>query len=131
MLRYLDSSALLKLGVAETESGRLAEHLSDPGDDAVCSALGAVEVRRAIARAGLADQAADRVDAVLATVDLRRIDEAILGAAAELDPASIRTLDAIHLATALELGEEIGELVAYDRRLLDAAAVHGLTVVSP
>lgn len=130
MLRYLDSSALVKLVVPEAESDRLVGHLAT-GGEAVSSILSVVEVSRAVARAGLGVQAAPRVEAVLAAVDLRRIDTEIIDAAAGLEPAGVRTLDALHLATALELGAEIDELVAYDRRLLEAAARHGLATASP
>lgn len=107
------------------------KHLSDPDDAAVCSALCLVEVGRAVTRAGIGAEAATRVKAVLSSVELRRIDGEILSAASQLEPESLRTLDAIHLATALELSGELGELVAYDRRLLDAAARHGLPLASP
>ena len=131
MLRYLDSSALVKLVVAEPESPDLVEHLADPADEAVCSTLGIVEVTRAVARTGLADKASARLEAVFSAVDLRSIDQGIIATAAELAPSELRTLDAIHLATALELAEELGEFVAYDRRLLEAAAGHGINTASP
>lgn len=131
MLRYLDSSALVKLVVPEPESAHLADHIGDAADQAVCSALGVVEVTRAVARTGVGPDADARVQAVLAAVDLRSIDYGILAAAADLVPSDLRTLDAIHLATALELGDELGEFVAYDGRLLNAAAGHGLATVSP
>ena len=130
-MRYVDSSALVKLVAPEPESERLAEHLADPTDHAVCSALGIVEVTRAVARTGLAEKATARVRAVLAAVDLRSIDRGIIAAAADLAPSNLRTLDAIHLATALELGDEIAEFVVYDARLLEAAAGHGIATVSP
>lgn len=130
MLRYLDSSALVKLVVPESESDRLLAHLA-AGGEAVSSILSVVEVSRAVARAGVGTEAAPRVEAVLEAVDLRRIDTEIINAAAGLEAAEVRTLDAVHLATALELAAEIDELVAYDRRLLDAAERHGLVTASP
>ena len=130
LLRYLDSSALVKLVVPESESDRLLAHLAT-GGEAVSSILSVVEVSRAVARAGVGAEAAPRVEAVLEAVDLRRIDTEIITAAAGLEPAEIRTLDAVHLATALELAAEIDELVAYDRRLLHAAERHGLATASP
>lgn len=130
MLRYLDSSALVKLVVPEPESERLLAHLA-PGGEAVSSMLSVVEVSRAVTRAGVGVEAEPRVGAVLEAVDLRRIDIEIINAAAALEPAELRTLDAVHLATALELIGELDELVAYDRRLLDAAERHGLATASP
>lgn len=130
MVRYLDSSAIVKLIVSEPESERLYAHLGD-GGAAVASALAIVEVSRAVARAGIGDEAHERVAAVLSAVDLRSIDASILRAAAELEPTEIRTLDAIHLATAIELATDLDELVAYDRRLLEAAERHAIATVSP
>jgi predicted nucleic acid-binding protein len=127
----MDSSALVKLVGVEPESGRLVDHLADPSDHAVCSALGAVEVSRAVARAGLGDQGSARVEAVLSAIDLRQIDADIIAAASRLEPAELRSLDAIHLVTALELAGDLDELVAYDARLLEAAERHGITTVSP
>ena len=120
----------MKLVVPEAESDRLLGHLAT-GGEAVSSILSVVEVSRAVARAGLGVEAAPRVEAVLEAVDLRRVDMEIIRAAAALEPAEVRTVDAVHLATALELAAELDELVAYDRRLLDAAERHGLATASP
>lgn len=113
----------------EPESKRLFEHLAS--GEGITSALSVAEVTRAVTRAGIGDEARPRIEAVLAAVDIRQIDVAIIGAAAHLGPAELRTLDAIHLATAIELGGELGELVAYDRRLLEAARRHAIPVASP
>lgn len=93
------------------------------------SALTTVEVTRACTRYGPVYEAA--AGSLLRTVALVPIDDAVLRAAAALEPATLRTLDAIHLATALSLGADLGVLVAYDRRLLDAAGAQGLATVSP
>lgn len=131
MLRYVDSSALVKLVAPEPESARLLEHLSRPEDGAVSSALSIVDVGRAVARVRPGDEAAARVEAVLSAVEIRQVDQSILRAASSLEPAGLRTLDAIHLATALELVGELHEFVAYDSRLLEGASRHGLAAVSP
>ena len=60
-----------------------------------------------------------------------RVEDAILEAAIRISPATIRTLDAIHLASALSLGDELGSFVTYDRRMRDAALAMGLPVESP
>lgn len=87
------------------------------------------EAIRACARYGevYADQA--RLD--LQRLSLLPIDEQVLHHAAALPPASLRSLDAIHLATALSLGDDLGVLIAYDARLLTAARAGGLPVATP
>lgn len=131
MLRYLDSSALVKLVVREPETDRLLDHLAAPSDEIVSSTLSSIEVKRAVARAGIGNEAAERVDGLLASIDLRSIDDAIIRAAAALEPPTVHTLDAIHLATAIELAGEVEELIAYDQRLLDAATQNGIAAVAP
>ncbi|MGI8631779.1 MAG: type II toxin-antitoxin system VapC family toxin [Solirubrobacterales bacterium] len=121
----------MKLVVAEPESDQLREHLADPAGEAVTSALSVIEVSRAVGRSALGPAAPARTEAVLAAVDLREIDSDVVAAAARLEPADVRSLDAIHLATALELADELDELVTYDRRLADAARTHGLRAVAP
>lgn len=88
-----------------------------------------VEVPRAVAH-GSPEQlaAAHRVIRGLALV---RLDRVVLDRAAEIRPPALRTLDAVHLATAQSLGEGLAVLIAYDRRLLDAARDAGLPVASP
>jgi predicted nucleic acid-binding protein len=125
---YLDSSALVKLVVAERESGALRRFLArDPLR--VASSLARLEVRRAVRSHGLL--AVDRAGHVLARVRLLRIDDALLDAAAALDPLVMRSLDAIHLASALALGTDLACVVTYDKRMIDAAHVLGLAVRAP
>jgi predicted nucleic acid-binding protein len=87
------------------------------------------EAIRACARYGEVYAQQARLD--LERLSLVPIDEPTLRCAATLTPASLRSLDAIHLATALSLGEDIGVVIAYDERLLDAARERGLPVASP
>jgi len=125
---YLDASALVKLVVPETESAALRVELADL-EPLVSSRLGAAEFRRACAAF---DQGAGAdVDAVLKRLALVDVSSAILETAARLEPRSLRTLDAIHLATALSLGPESVELITYDARMARAARQHGLRVRSP
>lgn len=70
-------------------------------------------------------------DEVLLNIDLVRINDRVLRMAGELSPSTVRTLDAIHLATARLLGGSLARLVTYDQRMLDAARLLGMTVVSP
>lgn len=124
---YLDSSAIVKLVVREPETEELVRFVQ--GDPAiVSSALAWTEVMRAIARVG-GDTA--RAEAVLRGVALIPIDDGIVRSAATLEPSTLRTLDAIHLATALSLGRELSQLVTYDDRLARAGIEAGVAAVAP
>lgn len=125
---YLDSSALVKLVVSEPESRALLSHLATR-PARLSSSLARVEVVRAVRGAGPA--AVHRARAVLARIDLVQLDDALLDAAAELAGDALRSLDAIHVATALALGEDLAEIVTYDRRMADAAGALGLAVSAP
>lgn len=125
---YLDSSAIVKLAVAEPESTALRRHLRRRRP-LVSSALARAEVLRALLPAGTAAVAAGR--SVLADIELARINDRVLAAAATLEPAELRTLDAIHLATAQRFGLELGQLVTYDDRMLAAAARLGIRTAAP
>jgi predicted nucleic acid-binding protein len=67
----------------------------------------------------------------LASIHLVRLDDQLLERAAELDPVSMRSLDAIHLAAALGVGDELAAVVTYDARMSEAAQALGLPVVAP
>lgn len=125
---FLDSSAVTKLVVAEPESAALAQRLS--GEVLVGSALLLTEVSRAVRR--VLGRSHDAVlGEVLDLIDLVAIDRTVLSAAADLAPAGLRTLDAVHLASALALGDRLDVLIAYDDRLLEAARGAGLPVERP
>lgn len=128
MIVYADSSALVKLVVAEPESRELLRAL-DGYEAVVSSELAVVEVTRAAGRAA-GDGGVARAGVVLDTVHLLRLDRPVLDRAARLGPAQLRSLDAIHVASALELGAPL-EFVGYDDRLLAAAAASGLRTLSP
>lgn len=128
MSAYLDSSALVKLVVAEDESLALRRALRRH-PSRVSSALARVEVVRAIRAYGA--EGLTRARAVLRAVDLVPIDDGILDAASRLDPAVLRSLDAIHLASALRLAGELEVIVTYDRRMAEAATALGLAVAAP
>lgn len=125
---YVDSSALVKLVRQEPETDALRRYLTSAGP-LTSSILATVEVPRAVSR--VAPERADAVPAVLETVVLVEFDARIAARAAALGPASLRTLDAIHLATALELVGELTAFVSYDDRLSAAARDLGLPVVAP
>jgi predicted nucleic acid-binding protein len=132
-LIYLDSNALIKLIHEEDETPQLVTWLGlQPDGEFVSSALVEVEVPRALRRnnpAALASAAAK-----LRQVTRMAVDEPVRAtAAAYVDPL-LRSLDAIHLATAENLvasGERITAFVTYDKRLASAAAEAGLPVVAP
>ena len=125
-----DSSALTKLVVREPETAPLRAWLA-VRDEAAWSAssLTRVEVVRAVARAQAA--AVPTARRLLAGMDLVPITRDLLETAADLRPPSLRSLDALHLATALSLGSALDSLVVYDERLARAATEAGLPVVAP
>jgi predicted nucleic acid-binding protein len=98
-------------------------------DGFVSSALTSVEAIRACARYGAAFARA--AQAALDAVALVPLDDAVLRRAAALEPPDLRTLDALHLATALSVRDEIGVVLTYDGRLAAAAGAAGLSVRSP
>ena len=128
---YLDTSAMLKLVFGEDESAALRQWLgTDQGDAPLASSdLTRVEVMRACHRVDVAH--IPLAQTVLAQLDLVPLDRALLDAAADLPARHLRTLDALHLATAMSLGEALDVFVAYDARLLEAARDAGLPVASP
>jgi predicted nucleic acid-binding protein len=127
---YLDSSAIVKLVAPEPESEALVARLrSDP--EPVSSALASVEVLRAVRRTGDAADTLGRAEAVLDRIALVPIEAGILRIASRLEPTDLRTLDAIHLATALTLGPEVAGLVTYDAGLAQAATLAGLVSLAP
>ena len=125
---YLDSSALVKLVIAEPESRALRHYLRDEPERASC-ALARVEVVRAVRGHGAAALA--RARRVLQRLHLVQIDEELLDAAAALDPRVLRSLDAIHFAAAQLFGDELTAVVTYDRRMAAATELVDLAVAAP
>ncbi len=125
---YLDSSAIVKLAVREPESGALRRYLRRR-KPYVGSAVARAEVARALLPFGPA--AVQRGEDVLARIELVRVNDTVLRVAGSLSPAELRTLDAIHLATAQQLGNDLGRVVTYDDRMAGAARDLGLEVAAP
>ena len=125
---YVDSSAIVKLAAREPESAALRKHLRRRRP-LVSSALARTEVLRALLPGGDAAVAAGRQ--VLARLDLVRVNDRVLNEGGTLLPVELRSLDAIHLATAGLLGSDLGEVVTYDARMAAAADVMGYRVASP
>jgi len=126
---YFDSSALTKLVVVEAETESLREWMTVTHIDRVASILAKAELLRAVNR-NSPDRAAQAL-IVISSMYFLGVTRSIIDLAGALGPVSLRTFDAIHLATAMELGSELDGIVTYDRRLADAAHTHGLQVVVP
>jgi predicted nucleic acid-binding protein len=118
----------VKLPLREREHAALRVDLSQ-WDGLASSALLRVEAERACARYGARFVA--RVHASLERALLLPLDDTVLDAAAALEPATLRSLDAIHLATALSLGDDLGAMYVYDDRLAAAARAAGIRVEAP
>ena len=125
----MDTSALVKLIVDEPETGALREWLAVEPREAVSCDLARTELLRVVRRT-----APDRAVAarrLLEAVTLTQVTTAVFEQAGRLDPASLRSLDAIHLSAALDLGDDLDGLVTYDSVLARAAASAGIKVAAP
>ena len=127
---YVDSSALVKLVVEEPETEALQRELAGWPLRA-SSVVAAVEVPRAARRGSDRTDVRARADELVKSLTLLELNRDLVAAAAELAPTTLRTLDAIHLASALSLRTDLGALVTYDQRLEDAATAAGATVLAP
>jgi uncharacterized protein len=128
-LVYLDASALVKLVVVEPESAALERFLRD-WESRVTSRISAVEVVR-VARRAAVEELVERADALLASIALVELSPEISRIAGMLDPPTLRSLDAVHVASALSLGPDVGPFVTYDARMREAATAAGLNGHGP
>jgi len=127
---YLASAAVVKLAHAEAESPALRAWLDERAATGwVSSVLTEIESFRALAR--YAPGAVSRLPAVLDQIELIDLDPPVRILAQTVRPATVRSLDPIHLGTALHAPGTLTSFVTYDKRLLDAAAAAGLPVDSP
>lgn len=129
MAHYLDTSALVKLVVAEAESRALRRWLTSANRDPLTSDLARTELLRAIRRA--APNRAVAAHEVLAAMTVVTLSTETYEAAARLDPTTLPSLDALHLAVALELGDDLDGIVVYDQRLEGAANAYGISTLAP
>lgn len=129
MVLYVDSSALAKLIRVEAESSSLQEYLNQQGDNLATSVLGRVELFRVAMRERSLPNS--RIGDVLDSVVQMDITEAVVRSAESIPPAWLRALDAIHVASALQLGDECNGVITYDARMAGACRLAGLTVVAP
>jgi len=118
----------VKLPLREAEHDALLAELGG-WDGYVSSALLGVEAIRACGRYG--KEHAVEARSFLEGMALLPLDDIVLEEAASIDPAMLRSLDALHLATALSVRDEIGVFITYDGRLSAAVTTHGLTVAQP
>jgi uncharacterized protein len=127
---YLDTSALVKLVVEEAETKALRRFIAqaDPRT-LITSALSRAELLRAAQRRD--ETTVQKAREVLDGVAEITITEGLLDRAGAIQSSTLRTLDAIHLATAMELGSELTVLVAYDARLLAAARSASVPILTP
>lgn len=120
----------MKLVVPEPETGALLAALGG-WPDRLSSELSRIEVHRALWRAGASRAVRARADAVLSTLVLVHVDGPVLARAAALGLRFLRALDAIHLATALSLGDDPDAFLTYDARLARAALTQRLPLQHP
>jgi predicted nucleic acid-binding protein len=126
-IAYIDASALVKLVLAEPESLEMARWYVE-SERVATSRIGIIETQRAVARR---PHDPVHLDRVLSGIEVISVTTRLGDRAAAISPASVRTLDAIHLATALGIGANLTSFVTYDDRLAAAARDLGLPVVSP
>jgi hypothetical protein len=129
MAVYLDSSAFVKLVVSERESRALRSFLTRQRTRHASSAILRAEALRAVRHGG--PEVLVHTRSALRRVELVAVTDGILDVAGTLEPRVLRTLDAIHLATALALGDDLDVVVTYDTRMAEGARLLGLQAVSP
>lgn len=125
---YLDTSAVGRVLLGEPTAAAVLDALRG-FDVRVASRLMRIELRRLALRENLLADA----DRLLAGVAIVPLDDAVLGAAETVAPATVGTLDAIHLVTAVRLAAagRLDAMLTYDARLAAAAEQHGITVLAP
>lgn len=124
---YLDASAIVKLVLVEAETPAMQRWFVEAAY-AVTSEIGVIETRRAAARR---PHDAGHRERILRDVEVIEMTPEIAAAAAAVQPLQVRTLDAIHLATAMAMAAELDAFVTYDDRLAEAARSVGLPVIRP
>ena len=129
MAHYVDTSALVKLVVQEPESAALRRWLAEDDREPVACDLARTELMRTVRRGG--PELAPNARRVLDAITLTQVTTAVFEHAGRLEPGALRSLDAVHLAAALDLGDDLHGLVTYDRVMADAARSCGIEVIAP
>ena len=129
MAYYVETSALAKLVLNEAETPALLSWLTDQTQTPATSSLARAELLRTVNQhsPGQADHALEILD----SITVMRLTSDVLTLAGTIKPDALRTLDAIHLAAALDLEDDLEGMVTYDTRLAEAANLHGITVITP
>lgn len=123
---YLDSSALVRLAVDEPGADAVDALVAGEAE-LVTSAVALVEVRRALARVAPGFDPDDVLDQCIVIA----LDQDVITRAGVLEPASLRSLDAIHVASALSIAGDLDTFVTCDERQASAAMAAGLPVQVP
>jgi len=126
---YVDASAFLKLVARETHSTAMRRFAEKNDGNLVSSDLMRTEAIRSARRHSKAALA--EIRARLEVLTILSLSPEVFDRASELDPGILRTLDALHISSALSLGDELEALVTYDLRMAGAAAFHGVRTISP
>ena len=126
---YLDTSACMKLVVVEAESTAMRRWSRRHTGTLFSSDLLRVEAIRTARQ--ISEPAVKGVEMIVDTLPLVGLDAEVCGRAAAMDPLALRSLDALHLASAMTYADELDGIVTYDRRLADAAEHHGVMVIEP
>ena len=126
---YLDTSALVKLVVAEPETGALRDWLGQTDRQPVAGDLVRTELMRAVRQ--VAPDRLVRVRQVLDGLILLELETSVFVEAGRVEPAELRSLDALHVASALSLGDDLQGIVTYDERLAAAAEANGVPALAP
>ncbi|RXZ72374.1 type II toxin-antitoxin system VapC family toxin [Agromyces albus] len=129
MAHYLDTSALVKLVIEEAESAALAAWLTSAEREPVTSDVARTELLRSVRR--WAPEQAVAATQVLEVLTVLTLATSTFDAAARMEPVELRSFDALHVAAALELGDELDGFVTYDDRQADAVRAYGILVVAP
>ncbi|HQF96516.1 MAG TPA: type II toxin-antitoxin system VapC family toxin [Microthrixaceae bacterium] len=129
MAVYLDTSAATKLVVSEAGSTSLRRWIAALDEPVVSSDLLRTELLRAVRRRK--PSAMTQARAVLDSITLTDMPTSLFERAALLEPIGLRSLDALHIAAALDLGDELSAVVTYDDRMVEAIEALGLIARSP
>lgn len=129
MAYYIDTSAIVKLVVAETHSNALMEWIRATATPLVTSDLARTELFRVVHR--VAPEFTRAARTVLETLVVLKVPTEVFEQAGRLDPPTLRTLDALHLSSALSLGDDLEGLVTYDERLAVAGNSYGIAIIDP
>lgn len=126
---YLDTSAAIKLLFDEPESGALRNWVLENTQDLVSSDLLQTELMRSTAR--IDPHKLEDANTIIRDLFILHLSTSVYHRAGELAPVEMRSLDALHLAAAMELGDELEGVVTYDARMAQGAESLGISVVNP